>query len=93
MSKQMNAKELQEIYAERPWINKNALTNLFLSAFAEAIIPAMDKALSNMYKILSSTEFIAKIEEDIIDESIGRVIAKIKEDLRKDLIKGMLFDD
>ncbi len=89
----MSSKELQKIYSERPWINKNALTNLFLSAFAEAVIPAMDQAMEKMFKILTSTEFIAKIEEDVIDESIQRVIAMIKDDLRKDLVKGMLFDE
>ncbi|MHA1213035.1 MAG: hypothetical protein ACTSSH_11290 [Candidatus Heimdallarchaeota archaeon] len=93
MYKQLSSKELQKIYSERPWINKNALTNLFLSAFAEAVIPAMDKAIANFYKILSSTEFIAKLEEDIIDESIDRVIAMVKEELREDLVKGMLFDE
>jgi hypothetical protein len=93
MFKQLSAKELKQIYADRPWINKNALTNLFLSAFAEAVIPAMDKALEKLFKILSSTEFIAKLEEDIMDESIARVIDKIKSDLRADLIKGMLFDE
>jgi len=91
--KQLSSKELQKIYSERPWINKNALTNLFLSAFAEAVIPAMDQAMEKMFKILTSTEFIAKIEEDVIDESIQRVIAMIKDDLRKDLVKGMLFDE
>jgi len=89
----LSSKELQKIYSERPWINKNALTNLFLSAFAEAVIPAMDQAMEKMFKILTSTEFIAKIEEDVIDESIQRVIAMIKDDLRKDLVKGMLFDE
>ncbi|MHA1171567.1 MAG: hypothetical protein ACTSQ3_05770, partial [Candidatus Heimdallarchaeota archaeon] len=69
MFKQLSAKELKEIYAERPWINKNAISNLFLSAFAEAVIPAMDKAMARFYKIIQSTEFIAKIEENIIDES------------------------
>ncbi|MHA1629790.1 MAG: hypothetical protein ACTSXO_08280 [Candidatus Heimdallarchaeota archaeon] len=93
MFKQLSSKELQKIYSERPWINKNALTNLFLSAFAEAVIPAMDQAMEKMFKILTSTEFIAKIEEDVIDESIQRVIAMIKDDLRKDLVKGMLFDE
>jgi len=91
--KQLSSKELQKIYSERPWINKNALTNLFLSAFAEAVIPAMDQAMEKMFKILTSTEFIAKIEEDVIDESIQRVIDMIKDDLRKDLVKGMLFDE
>ena len=93
MFKQLSSKDLKSIYADRPWINKNALTNLFLNAFAEAVIPAMDKAMERMYKILSSTEFIAKIEEDVIDESITRVIEMIKEELREDLVKGMLFDD
>ena len=93
MFKQMNSKELKEIYAKRPWINKNALTNLFLSAFAEAVIPALDNAMEKLYKILSSTEFIAKLEEDVIDESIARVVSMIKDELREDLIKGMLFDD
>ena len=37
MFKQLSTKELKEVYAARPWINKNALTNLFLSAFAEAV--------------------------------------------------------
>ena len=93
MFKQLSAKELREIYADRPWINKNALTNLFLSAFAEAVVPAMDKAMERLFKILSSTEFIAKLEEDIVDESITRVIEKVKSELREDLIKGMLFDE
>ncbi|NHJ40434.1 MAG: hypothetical protein FK731_10415 [Asgard group archaeon] len=93
MFKQLSSKELNKTYSDRPWINKNALTNLFLSAFAEAVIPAMDKAMEKLFKILSSTEFIAKLEEDIVDESISRVIAKIKNELREDLIKGMLFDD
>ncbi|NHK32153.1 MAG: hypothetical protein FK730_12420 [Asgard group archaeon] len=93
MFKQLSAKELSKTYSDRPWINKNALTNLFLSAFAEAVIPAMDKAMEKLFKILSSTEFIAKLEEDIVDESISRVIDKIKNELREDLIKGMLFDD
>lgn len=93
MFKQMSAKDLKDAYATRPWINKNALTNLFLSAFAEAVIPALDKAMEKMYKILSSTEFIAKMEEDVIDESIERVFEMIKEELREDLIKGMLFDE
>ena len=93
MFKQLSSKELKDIYAERPWINKNALTNIFLSAFAEAVIPAMDKAMAKMFKILTSTEFIAKIEEGIIDESIERVIAMIKDELREDLVKGMLFDE
>jgi hypothetical protein len=93
MFKQLSAKDLKQIYADRPWINKNALTNLFLSAFAESVIPAMDKAMEKLFKILSSTEFIAKLEEDILDESIERVIDKIKNELREDLIKGMLFDE
>ena len=46
MFKQLSTKELKEIYADRPWINKNAITNLFLSAFAETVIPAMDKAMA-----------------------------------------------
>ena len=93
MFKQLSAKELKDMYASRPWINKNALTNLFLSAFAEAVIPALDKAMEKMYKILSSTEFIARMEEEVIDESIERVFEMIKEELREDLIKGMLFDE
>ena len=93
MFKQVSAKELKDIYANRPWINKTALTNLFLSAFAEAVIPAMDEAMERLYKILSSTEFIAKIEEEIIDESIMRIIDMIKDELREDLVKGMVLED
>jgi len=93
MFKQHSTKDLTQMYTDRPWINKNALTNLFLSAFAEAVLPEMDKAMEKLYKILSSTEFIAKIEEDIVDDSIKRVIEKIKDDLRKGIIKGMLFDE
>lgn len=90
MYKQLSAKELKEIYDQRPWINKTAVTNLFLSAFAEAVIPAIDEAMERLYKILSSTEFIAKIEEEIIDESITRVIDMIKDELREDLVKRMM---
>lgn len=93
MFKQISTKELKEIYAERPWINKNAISNLFLSAFAEAVIPAMDKAMSRFYKIIQSTEFIAKIEENIIDESFTRVIEMVKDDLREELVKIFIFDD
>lgn len=93
MFKVMNSKELKEMYDSRPWINKSTLTNLFLSAFAEAVIPAIDEAMERLYKILSSTEFIAKIEEDVIDESIARVIDMIKDELREDLVKRMVFDD
>ena len=93
MFKQYSTKELKEIYASRPWINKTAVTNLFLSAFAEAVIPAIDDAMERLYKILSSTEFIAKIEEEIIDESITRVIDMIKDELREDLVKNMIFDE
>ena len=93
MFKQLSAKELKEIYAERPWINKNAISNLFLSAFAEAVIPAMDKAMARFYKIIQSTEFIAKIEENIIDESFTRVIEMVKDDLREELVKIFIFDD
>ncbi len=91
--KQLTNKELNDIYSDRPWINKNALTNIFLSAFAEAVLPAMDKAMENLYKILTSTEFIARIEEGIVDESIERVINQIKDELREGLIKGMLFGE
>lgn len=90
---QKSPNELKELYAARPWINKTALTNLFLSAFAESVIPAMDEAMERLYKILSSTEFIARIEEEIIDESITRVIDMIKDELREDLVKGMVVDD
>ena len=93
MFKQYTSQELKEIYAARPWINKTALTNLFLSAFAESVIPAMDEAMERLYKILSSTEFIAKIEEEIIDESITRIIDMIKDELREDLVKGMVLDE
>ena len=30
MFRQLSAKELKDIYADRPWINKNALTNLVI---------------------------------------------------------------
>ncbi|MFW9921744.1 MAG: hypothetical protein ACFFDW_00450 [Candidatus Thorarchaeota archaeon] len=93
MFKQHSSKDLKEIYDQRPWINKAAVTNLFLSAFAEAVIPAIDEAMERLYKILSSTEFIAKIEEEIIDESITRVIDMIKDELREDIVKRMMFDD
>ena len=93
MFKQYTTQELKDIYTARPWINKTALTNLFLSAFAESVIPAMDDAMERLYKILSSTEFIAKIEEEIIDESITRIIDMIKDELREDLVKGMVLDD
>lgn len=93
MFKNVSSKELKEIYENRPWINKTALTNLFLSAFAEAVIPAMDEAMERLYKILSSTEFIAKIEEEIIDESITRIIDMIKDELREDLVKRMVLDE
>ena len=93
MFKNVSSKELKEIYENRPWINKTALTNLFLSAFAEAVIPAMDEAMERLYKILSSTEFIAKIEEEIIDEYITRIIDMIKDELREDLVKRMVLDE
>lgn len=93
MFKDLSAKELKDLYATRPWINKTALTNLFLSAFAEAVIPALDKAMERMYKILSSTEFIAKLEEEVIDESVTRVIEMIKDELREEIVKGMAFEE
>ena len=92
MFKELTSKELKEIYSKRPWINKTALTNLFLSAFAQAVVPALDEAMERMYKILSSTEFIAKLEEEVIDESITRVIEMIKDELREEIVKGMAFD-
>jgi hypothetical protein len=93
MYKQLSGKELKKIYANRPWINKNALTNLFLTAFAETVIPAIDQAMEKLYKVLTSTEFIARIEEDVIDESVQRVIQMIKDELREDLIERMTFEE
>ncbi|MEA2071334.1 MAG: hypothetical protein U9O98_08590 [Asgard group archaeon] len=93
MPEKLTAKEINEIYKKRPWINKHALSNLFLEAFAETVIPAMDKAMGQLYKKLISEDFILKIEQEVVDEAILRLIKMIKEGLREEMIEQLKFED
>ncbi|MBD3191735.1 MAG: hypothetical protein GF308_13895 [Candidatus Heimdallarchaeota archaeon] len=93
MSKTLSSKSIDEIYSKRPWINKAGLTRLFLSAFAETVIPAMDRAMEKLYKELTSERFITKLEQDVIDEAIYRVINMIKDELREEISHRLSFEE
>jgi hypothetical protein len=93
MSTRLSRKALNELYSNRPWINKAALSRLFLTAFAETVIPAMDKAMEKLYKKLTSERFLTKLEQDVIDESIYRVIKMIKAELREEISERLKFED